>query len=45
MSVKGKLLAKFTFILLINACVWVFSPVAEAIIKLESLVVALPFDE
>ena len=45
MSVKGKLLAKFTVALLINACVWVFSPVAEAIIKLESLVVALPFDE
>jgi hypothetical protein len=40
-----KLLATFTIALLMNACVWVFSPVAEAIIKLDSLVVALPFDE
>ena len=40
-----KLLGTFTFTLLMNACVWVFSPVAEAIIKLDSLVVALTFDE
>ena len=40
-----KLLGTFTFTLLMNACVWVFSPVAEAIIKLDSLVIALTFDE
>ena len=45
MSVKRKLLAAFTVALLMNACAWVFSPGAEGIIKLESLVVALTFDE
>ena len=40
-----KSLVTFTFALLMTACVWVLSPVADAIIKLDSLVVALTFDE
>ena len=44
-AVAPKSLVTFTFALLMTACVWVFSPVADAIIKLDSLVVALTFNE
>ena len=40
-----KSLVTFTFALLMTVCVWVFSPAADAIIKLDSLVVALTFNE